>query len=115
MEHAKPEFRRADFRLRDEPIYQAGKDDTKFPKAIYTPEPDFSERARRARFQGTVIVNVIVDKTGNVARVRLERALGDGLDENAMEEVRSWRFTPATRNGEPVAVATSVEVDFRLY
>jgi protein TonB len=50
-----------------------------------------------------------------VTRVRLDRALGDGLDENAMEGVKNWRFIPATRNGQPVAVAMNVEVAFNLY
>jgi TonB family protein len=113
-EHAKPELRRAD-RSAQQTIYQAGKDDVKYPKATYTPDPDFSERARRAKHQGTVILNIVVDEKGNVTRVRLDRALGDGLDENAMESVKDWRFSPATRNGQPVAVAMNVEVSFNLY
>ena len=114
-EHARPELRRADFKPSDGGIYQAGKDDVKYPKATYTPEPEFSERARRAKHQGTVILNIIVDETGHVARVRLSRALGEGLDENAMEGVKDWRFIPATRNGQPVAVALNIEVSFNLY
>ena len=114
-EHAKPELRRADDRSAQQTIYKAGKDDVKYPKATYTPEPEFSERARRAKHQGTVILNIVVDEKGNVTRVRLDRALGDGLDENAMEGVKNWRFIPATRNGQPVAVAMNVEVAFNLY
>jgi TonB family protein len=108
-------LRRADFNPSGEPIYQTGKDDIKFPQEKYTPEPDFSEPARRAKYQGTVTLYIVVDKTGRVSLVRLDKALGRGLDENAMEKVKDWRFDPATRNGQPVAAAMKIEVDFRLY
>ena len=114
-EHAKPELRRSDDSTADEPIYQVNKDGTKPPRATYTPEPDFSEKARRARHQGTVLLRIVVDKAGNVARVRLEHALGDGLDENAMDRVKDWRFTPGTHNGEHAAVEMKIEVSFNLY
>jgi TonB family protein len=115
LEHARPEFRRSDDSTADEEIYRVNKDDTLPPRATYTPEPEFSEAARQARFQGTVVLNVVVDKTGNVTRIRLERALGYGLDENAMEGVKTWRFQPATRNGQPVAVEMNIEYSFNLY
>ena len=112
---AKPELRRADYAISGEPIYHLGDQDTKPPRATYTPEPDFSERARKAKFQGTVGLTIVVDKTGNVARVRLDKALGYGLDENAMERVSVWRFTPATHKGQPAAVEISTEISFNLY
>jgi TonB family protein len=114
-QHAKPELRRADFKPANETVYPAGKDGVSFPRATYTPEPDFSEQARRARYQGTVILNIVVDHAGAVARIRLERALGAGLDENAMESVKDWRFNPAMREGQPVAVEIKIEVSFSLY
>jgi protein TonB len=85
------------------------------PRPTYTPEPEFSEQARHAKYQGTVVLYIVVDKAGKISRIRLERALGMGLDENAMEGVKRWRFNPATRNGEPVAVAMNIEVSFNLY
>jgi TonB family protein len=115
LEHARPEFRRSDGSTSDEQIYRVNKDDTLPPRATYTPEPEFSEAARQAKFQGTVVVQIVVDKTGNVTRIRLERALGYGLDERAMESVKTWRFEPATRNGQPVAVEMNIEVSFNLY
>ncbi|HEX4604250.1 MAG TPA: energy transducer TonB, partial [Candidatus Angelobacter sp.] len=81
----------------------------------YTPEPEFSEEARRAKFQGSVVLSIIVDETGHISRVRLERPLGKGLDENAMEGVKTWRFDPAKRNGQPVAMEMRIEVSFNLY
>lgn len=113
--HAMPEIRRADEKGLDEPLYHVGDDGTKPPRPIYTPEPEFSEKARRAKYQGTVVLGIIVDRKGNVSRVSLVRALGMGLDQNALEGVARWRFDPATRNGQPVAVEMNIEVSFNLY
>jgi TonB family protein len=115
FEHAKPEFRRADDNVPDSEIYHVGKDGTPAPRATYTPEPEFSEQARHAKYQGTVVLNIIIDKAGKISQIRLERPLGLGLDENAMEGVKRWRFNPATRNGQPVAVEMNIEVSFSLY
>lgn len=112
--HAKPELRRSDG-ISSSPIYHPGNDDVKAPRATYTPEPEFSEEARRAKFQGIVVLSIIVDETGHISRVRLERPLGQGLDENAMEGVKTWRFDPAKRNGQPVAMEMRIEVSFNLY
>jgi TonB family protein len=113
--HARPEVRRADDTTADDQIYDFHQDGVTAPKATYTPEPDFSEEARREKFQGNVILSVVVDKRGNVARIRLEKATGHGLDEHAMEAIKGWRFTPGTRNGEAVAVREPMEVGFNLY
>lgn len=85
------------------------------PKPIYTPNPDFSEQARKAKYGGSVSLAVVVDSQGRVSRVKLLRPLGMGLDEKAMETVATWRFDPAMRNGQPVAVQVNVEVSFNLY
>jgi TonB family protein len=114
-EHAKPEFRRVDDTTADDQIYDYHQDGVKAPRATFTPEPDFSEEARRVKFQGNVILSIVVDKMGNVARIRLEKVLGHGLDEHAMEAIKAWRFTPGTRDGEPVAVREPIEVGFNLY
>jgi TonB family protein len=115
--HAKPEYRRAGEEV-VEPIYKVGKDNkdnVKAPKATYTPEPEFSEEARRAGFQGTVVLSLLLDKKGQVSRIRIEKPLGKGLDQQAVESVKTWRFNPATKDGEPVAVEMKVEVSFQLY
>ena len=72
-------------------------------------------QARNAKYQGTVVLKIVIDKAGKISRIRLERALRMGLDETAMEEVKRWRFNPATRNGQPVAVEMNIEVSFNLY
>jgi len=114
-EHIKPEFRRADDNTPTTEIYHVGKDGASVPRPTYTPEPEFSEQARHAKYQGTVVLNIVIDKAGKISRIRLERPLGLGLDENAMEGVKRWRFNPATRNGQPVAVEMNIEVSFNLY
>lgn len=83
------------------------------PIAIYKPEPMYSEEARKAKYQGTVVLWIVVDAQGNVGNVRVVKPLGLGLDEKAVETLRTWKFRPATRNGVPVPV--SVEVTFRLF
>jgi protein TonB len=60
-------------------------------------------------------MTVVVNKAGDIVRIKLQRALGKGLDENAMEELKSWRFEPANRKGQPVAVEMNIEVAFNLY
>jgi len=114
-EHIKPEFRRADDNTPTTEIYYVGKDGASIPRPTYTPEPEFSEQARHAKYQGTVVLNIVIDKAGKISRIRLERPLGLGLDEDAMEGVKRWRFNPATRNGQPVAVEMNIEVSFNLY
>lgn len=99
------------------PIQSVGKDkdNVKPPRATYTPEPEFSEEARRSGFQGIVVLGVLIDKKGQVSRIRIERPLGKGLDQQAVESVKTWRFNPATKDGEPVAIEMKVEVSFQLY
>jgi TonB family protein len=113
-EHLKPEFRRADSISSDEPIYHVKKDNVLPPRATYTPEPEFSKEARQAKYQGMVVLSIVVDKLGTVSRITLESPLGMGLDENAMEELKVWRFGPATKDGQPVAVEMRIEISFRL-
>jgi TonB family protein len=114
-EHAKPELRRADDAIPDDQIYDYHQDGVKAPTGTFTPEPDFSEEARKAKFQGEVSLSLVVDKAGNVARIRVDKVLGHGLDEHAMQAMKAWRFTPGSRNGEPVAVRERVSVGFNLY
>ena len=117
-EHIKPEIRRYESVAKG-PIHQVDKDSLKdgikAPTAIHTPEPGYSEEASRAKLQGVVYLSIIVDETGNVSRVRLERPLGRGLDDNAMQAVKTWRFNPARFEGQPVAVEMKIEVSFNLY
>lgn len=85
------------------------------PRAVYDPDPEYSEEARQAKFQGNVVLSVIVDPTGRVRDIRVVRSVGLGLDEKAKDAVEKWRFTPGMRDGHAVAVQVNVEVNFRLY
>jgi TonB family protein len=85
------------------------------PRAIYDPDPDYSEEARKAHYQGSVILYVIVDALGHPREVRVQRSLGMGLDEKAIAAVKTWRFQPAQKDGHPVPVEMTVEVNFHLY
>ena len=86
------------------------------PKLIYSPDPEFSEEARKAKYQGVVIMTVLVGADGRIHDARITRSLGMGLDEKALETVKLWKFDPAkTIDGNPVAVYASIEVNFRLY
>jgi TonB family protein len=85
------------------------------PRPIYDPDPEYSEEARHAKYQGTVLLWVIVGPDGRPRDIRVQRSLGMGLDEKAVEAVGQWRFEPAMKDGHPVAVQVNIEVNFRLY
>ncbi|HZD94745.1 MAG TPA: energy transducer TonB [Candidatus Sulfotelmatobacter sp.] len=95
-------------------IYHVG-DGVSAPRAIYTPEPEFSEEARKAKYQGVVVLNIIVGVDGRVHSPRVVRSLGMGLDEKAVETVKTWKFDPSKKDGRPVGVEMNIEVAFNLY
>ena len=84
------------------------------PVKTVNPQPQYTEIARKARVQGVVIVQAIIDKQGNVTDVKLLKGLGMGLDQAAMEAMKKWKFEPATLNGKPVSVYYNLTVNFRL-
>ena len=84
------------------------------PVPLYKPDPEYSEEARKAKYSGTVVLSIIVDATGKPRDIKVIRSLGLGLDEKAIEAVTKWKFRPGYRNGQPVAVQASIEVNFRL-
>lgn len=85
------------------------------PRAIYSPDPDYSEEARRAKYQGTVVLWIVIGPDGRPRDAKVARSLGMGLDEKALDAVRRWKFEPAMKDGRPVAVQVNVEMNFRLY
>lgn len=84
------------------------------PVPIYRIEPEYSEDARRAKHQGMVLLQAIIDRTGRVTGVRVLRSLGLGLDEKAVEAVRRWKFQPARKDGRAIEFLAAIEVNFRL-
>jgi periplasmic protein TonB len=85
------------------------------PVPIYSPEPAYSEEARKAKFTGNVTLWIVVDAQGIVRSVKVAKSLGMGLDEEAIKAVATWKFKPAMRQGNPVPVRAAVEVSFRLF
>jgi len=84
------------------------------PVPIYKPEPEYSEEARKAKFQGSVLLAIVILADGTTTNIRVIRPLGLGLDEKAIEAVQKWKFRPSMKDGKPVAVSANVEVNFRL-
>jgi TonB family protein len=89
--------------------------DVKGPILSYAPEPGYSPEAKAAKFEGVVMVSIIVDKNGIPQNVHVTRGVGLGLDEKAVDAVKQYKFKPATENGKPVAVYLNVEVNFEIF
>lgn len=85
------------------------------PVQVHNVEPEFTDEARRAKFQGIVVVSIIVDAQGMPRDLHVVRALGMGLDQKAIEAVMKYRFKPAMKDGKPVPVKVNVEINFRLF
>ncbi len=84
------------------------------PTVLFKVEPEYSEEARKAKFQGTVVLFVVVDEKGNPKDLKVIRPLGLGLDQKAIEAVEKWKFSPGKKDGKPVPVQATIEVNFRL-
>ncbi len=85
------------------------------PTVLYQADAEYSEEARKARFDGNVLVDLIVDERGLPTHVHVARGVGMGLDEKAIEAVRQYRFKPATKDGKPVKVELDIEVNYQIF
>ena len=96
-------------------IYKPGTAGIK-PPAILQPmrQPEYSEEARRARYEGTAVLSLVVDVDGLPKDIRIVRSVGHGLDAEALRAVKQWRFTPGAKDGRSVPTQLNVEVAFRL-
>jgi len=95
-------------------VYRVG-NGVSAPRVVYDPEPEYSQEARAAKYQGTVTLWAVIGPDGRPRGLRVEHSLGMGLDEKALEAVNTWRFEPATKDGHPVPVMMEIEVSFHLY
>jgi TonB family protein len=84
------------------------------PHLVSKVEPEYSEEARLLKYQGTVVLSVVVDVDGTAKDIRLVRNLGLGLDEKAVAAVQQWHFQPGMIGSQPVPVQATIEVNFRL-
>jgi protein TonB len=95
--------------------FRAGHNGVGFPECVYCPDAKYSEDARKAKFQGVVILQVVVSPDGRAARIEVVSGPGLGLEEEAVQAVKTWRFKPALGpNRKPVATQIAIEVQFRL-
>lgn len=96
-------------------VARAGVHGVTSPRCAYCPNPSYSEEARVAKLQGSVILRVVVSATGQVENAVVLRGPGHGLDQKALEAVQGWRFTPAVgADGKPVACMVNIEMTFRI-
>lgn len=94
----------------------AGENGFGTPACLYCPQPEFSNEAVKAKYQGTVLVQALITTDGRATNIRIVKGVGLGLDEKAVDAVRTWRFKPATGpDGRPSSVITLIEVTFHLY
>lgn len=94
-------------------VYRIG-GDLKAPVLVSKVEPEYTQEARIAKYQGSALLSIEIGVDGSVRNIRVIRALGFGLDKKAIEAVTRWGFKPSTKNEQPVAVSAQVEVNFRL-
>jgi TonB family protein len=84
------------------------------PKLISKVAPEYSKEAHKAKWQGTVVLSLVVDEKGHPQQINVAKSLGMGLDQKAIEAVEKWRFDPGRKDGMAVAVYATIEVNFRL-
>jgi TonB family protein len=84
------------------------------PLAVFAPEPEYSATAREAKVQGTCLLSLVVGQDGHSHDIQVARSLDPTLDEKAVEAVKNWTFKPAMKDGRPVAVRITVEVNFHI-
>jgi TonB family protein len=96
------------------------------PKLLHNAEPQYSREARKKKLSGVSLVNLIVDAQGNPRNVHIARSMADStprklrkaalsLDQQALEAVQQYQFSPATLQGKPVPVEINVEVNFQIF
>ena len=84
------------------------------PSVIYKVEPEYSKEALKKKLQGTVVLRIEVDTSGRARNVRVVQSLGMGLDEEAIKAVQKWQFKPGEKDGHPVTVGATIQIQFRL-
>jgi TonB family protein len=96
-------------------MFRAGVNGVGQPACLYCPDPEYSDEARKAKYQGTVVLEIIVTADGRVLEPHVVRGPGLGLEEKAMAAVKTWKMRPAIGpNGKPVTCRATIEIGFRL-
>ena len=95
------------------PVYKAGVGGVRFPQCEYCPAPSYTPAARRERYRGAVVLDVVITVQGRAADIRIVRGAAYGLTQQAIEAVQNWRFKPAVGpDGKPIAVRLPIEINF---
>ncbi len=100
------------FQNRD--VYHAGVNGVTTPSIVYKATPSYTPEAKAAKIQGTVVLNLVVNALGRADEIQVTRSLDPGLDANAVSSVSQWLFKPGTKDGQPVDVAVTIEINFKL-
>lgn len=95
-------------------IHKAGDYGIVAPKGIFTPDPEYTDDARRKKINGYVVLSVVVGTDGKVREATVTKSLDKGLDNQSLKTVKEWKFQPATKDGQPVPVRIDVEMTFRV-
>jgi TonB family protein len=96
----------------DRPVYKSGQRGVRPPVVVHSEDPEYSDAARDARITGAIWMRLVVNERGVAERIQVTRRLGFGLEEKAVAAVARWKFRPAQRDRQPVAVEISIEVEF---
>jgi len=84
------------------------------PHATYSPDPDYPRKGRDGRKGGTVVLSAVVGSDGLPRDLSVTHSLSPGFDQSAIDAVNRWKFSPATKDGKPIATQIKVEIDFRV-
>ncbi len=112
-----PNYSRKPEMLPEEPgVLRAGVNGSGMPSCTHCPSPDYSDAARAAKAQGTVVLGVVVTSEGNAGAIRVLKGAPFGLTAQAIKAVKRWQFKPAQlQDGTAISVVTPIEVTFRLF
>jgi protein TonB len=95
--------------------YHPGTGGVGYPTCVYCPDPKYTEEARKAKYQGAVVLQVVITPDGRATDIQVVKSPGLGLEEKSVEAVKQWQFKPANGpGGKPVPVVVPLEITFRL-
>lgn len=110
-----PNYSRKADEIPQEPgIFRAGIDGVTSPMCVYCPNPDYADAARAAKFQGTVLLSILVTPQGKANGIYVLKGAPFGLTAQAISTMKNWRFGPGQKDGQAVPVRVPVEITFRL-
>jgi TonB family protein len=84
------------------------------PTIIFRVEPDYTPEARDAKTRGTVGIQAVIHEDGTLEVTKVVKELENGLTDKAIEALKLWKFKPGMKDGKPVAVSLTIEVNFNL-